>query len=141
MGFYSSYKAVFDAVKAKLEAVSSIEEVVMEERFTVSKLPMCVVNMEDTSIERGAIGSKLDCNIAFSVIVFVMETEPTDWFTDIIVIMGDVFDAIVEDNTLSTSVVDVWPTMFAPGEAYVKKRRYFGGIISFQALMSFTPSQ
>jgi hypothetical protein len=140
MTFYASYKAVFDDVKRNLEAVSSIEEVITEERFTVSNLPLCAVNMDETNIERGAIGSMLACSINFSVIVLVMETEPEDWFEDIIKIMGDVLDAIVADNTLSNSVVDVWPTMFTPGEAYIKDRRYFGGVIRFQALMHFTPS-
>jgi hypothetical protein len=140
MGFYTSYKAVFDDVKSKLEAVASVERVVMEERFTVSDLTMCIVNMDETLIERGAIGSMLACTINFTVIVLVMETEPTDWLKEIISPMGEVLDAIVADNNLSSSVVDVWPSMFTPGEAYVKKRLYFGGVIGFQALMDFTPS-
>jgi hypothetical protein len=140
MGFFASYRAVFDTVKAKLEAVSTIEQVITEERFTVGQLPMCVVNMDETVIERGVIGSMLACDIHFTVIVFVMETEPTDWFTDVISVMGDVVDALVADPTLSNTVIDVFPTMFTPGEAYVKDRLYFGGAIRFQALLHFTPS-
>jgi hypothetical protein len=140
LSFYTSYKAVFDDVKSKLEAISTIETVITEERFTVSDLPMCIVNMDETLITRGAIGSMIACEIGFSVIVFVMETEPEDWFEDIITIMGDVLDSILADNTLSSSVVDVWPTMFTPGEAFVKDRLYFGGVIRFTALLHFTPS-
>ena len=58
MGFYASYKGVFDAVKAKLEAVSSVKQVVTEERFTVVELPMCLVNMDDTLIECGVIRTR-----------------------------------------------------------------------------------
>ena len=142
MGFYGSYKPVFDDVKTKLEAIDSIQRVVMAERFTVTDLPMCVVNMDETPIGRltiSKVGPKLALNIGFSVIVFVMETEPTDWMTDIISIMGDVFDALVADTRLSGTVLDAWPTFFAPGEAYVKDRLYYGGIIRYQALMHFTP--
>ena len=139
MGFYSSYKAVFDDVKTKLEALERIKRVVTEERFSVTDLPMAVVNMEETLVTRGAIGRMLACDVNFTVIVFVMETEPADWFTDIIVVMGDVVDALVADNTLSGTVVDVWPTMFTPGEAVVKDRLYYGGAIRFQALLHFTP--
>jgi hypothetical protein len=142
MGFYSSYKPVFDDVKTKLEAIDSIQRVVMAERFSVTDLPMCVVNMDETPIDRltiSKVSPKLALNIGFSVIIFVMETEPTDWMTDIISIMGDVFDALVADNRLSGAVLDVWPTFFAPGEAVVKDRLYYGGIIRFQALVHFTP--
>lgn len=139
MGFYTSYKAVFDDVKTKLEAIDSIKRVVTEERFSVTDLPMAVVNMEETAISQAIIGTMLACNISFTVIVFVMETEPTDWFTDIITIMGDVVDKILSDRSLSGSVKDVTPTYFTPGEAYVKERLYYGGAIRFQALMHFTP--
>lgn len=139
MGFYASYKAVFDDVKSKLGTIDSIKRVVTAERFSVTDLPMAVVNMEETLIAQAVIGSMLACDIGFTVIVFVMETEPTDWFTDIIVVMGDVVDAIVADNTLSGTVVDAWPTMFTPGEAVVKDRLYYGGAIRFQALLHFMP--
>ena len=139
MGFYSSYKAVFDDVKTKLEAIESIQRVVTEERFSVTDLPMAVVNMEETAISQAIIGSMLACTINFTVIVFVMETEPTDWFTDIITVMGDVVDKILSDRSLSGSVKDVTPTYFTPGEAYVKDRLYYGGAVRFQALMHFTP--
>jgi hypothetical protein len=142
MGLYNAYKPVFDDVKTKLDAIDSIQRVVMAERFSVTNLPMCVVNMDEAPIERltiSKVGPKLALNISFSVIIFVMETEPTDWMIDIISIMCDVFDALVADNHLSGTVLDVWPTFFAPGEAYVKDRLYYGGIIRFQALVHFTP--
>ncbi len=138
MGLYASYQPIFAAVKTKLAAVASIKQVITEERFTVSDLPLVVVNMDDTPIERLTISKtakRLALNVGFSTIVFVQETEPTDWLTDIIAIMCDVFDAITADTSLNDAVLDVWPTLFTPGEAYIKDRLYFGGIIRWQALI------
>ena len=139
MGFYASYKTVFDDVRSKLGALDRIKRVVTEERFSGTDLPMAVVNMEETLIAQAVIGTMLACEINFTVIVFVMETEPTDWFTDIITVMGDVVDKILSDRSLSGSVKDVTPTYFTPGEACVKDRLYYGGAVRFQALMHFTP--
>jgi len=137
--FYDSYKALFDRVKVDLEAVSSIKRVVLGEQFKVTELPMATINPEPTDIALAALGTMLENHVTFSVIVMIRETEPSDWFADIISPMSDVMDAIIADSTLNGTVKDVNPVFFSPGEIRTGSKLYFGGIIRFSAFMLFTP--
>ena len=137
--YYDSYKALFDSVKADLEAVSSIKNTVLGEQFKVADLPMAVINPEPTDISQAVFGSMLECKITFSVVLMIRETEPTNWFTDIVSLMGDVVDKILSDRTLSNTVKDVLPTFFSPGEIRTGNKLYFGGVIRFSALLLFIP--
>jgi hypothetical protein len=137
--YYVSYKAIFDQVKTYLEAVSSIKAVVLGEQFKVTELPMAVVNPEPTEISQGAFGTLLECRITFSVILVIRETEPTNWFIDIIAVMGDAIDKILSDRTLNSTVKDVIPIFFSPGEIRTQNKLYYGGVVRFSALLLFTP--
>ena len=137
--FYDSYKALFDRVKVDLEAVSSIKRVVLGEQFKVTELPMATINPEPTDIALAALGTMFENHVTFSVIVMIRETEPSDWFADIISPMSDVMDAIIADSTLNGTVKDVNPVFFSPGEIRTGSKLYFGGIIRFSAFMLFTP--
>jgi len=137
--YYDSYKALFDRVKANLEAVSSIKNTVLGEQFKVAELPMAVINPEPTDISQAVFGSMLENKIAFSVVLMIRETEPTNWFGDIVSIMGDVVDKILSDRTLNSTVKDVLPTFFSPGEIRTQNKLYFGGVVRFEALLLFTP--
>ena len=140
MGFYTSYKAVFDQLDATISAIASIKQTVTGEQFKISSLPLAIINPEDTSITQGEIGDLLECVIGFSVVIVVRETEPEDWFNEVISVMGDVADAILSDRTLNGTVKDVIPTFFSPGEITFRNRLYYGGLIRFSALMHYTPS-
>lgn len=137
--YYDTYNAVFNAAKTVLQSVSSIKNVVVGEHFRVQDIPMAIVNPLHTDITQGALGTMLQNKINFSVIVLIRETEPTNWFTDIIAPMGDVMDKILSDRSLGATVKDVSPTCFSPGEIKTQGKLYYGGVLSFQALVLFTP--
>ena len=137
--YYDSYKAVFDQVKMALQAVTTIKTVVLGEQFRVQDLPMAIISPDLTDIEQAAFGGMLDNNIRISVVILIRETEPANWFTDIVSVMGDVLDKILTDRTLSNVVRDIIPTMFSPGEIRTGGKLYYGGVVRFRALMFFTP--
>jgi len=137
--YYDSYKAMFDQVKAFLQTLSSIKNVVLGENFKVGDLPMAVINPEPTDISQAVFGSMLENKITFSVVLMIRETEPTNWFGDIVSIIGDVVDKILSDRTLNSTVKDVLPTFFSPGEIRTQNKLYFGGVVRFEALLLFTP--
>jgi len=140
MGFYSSYKAVFDRVKSTLENVSSIKQVVLGERFKLHTLPLAIVNPGETGISQAEIGTLLQCSIGFDIILVIRSTEPEDWFQDILAVMGDVVDALLADRTLGGAVKDVKPVTFTPGEIRFTEKLYYGGLVGFEALLFYSPS-
>ena len=137
--YYDAYKAVFDRVKANLETVSSIKAVVLGEQFRLTELPLAIVNPEPTEISQAAFGGILDNKIGISIVLVIRETEPSNWFTDIITVMGDALDKILSDRTLNNTVRDIMPTVFGPGEIRTQNKLFYGGVLKFQALMFFTP--
>lgn len=137
--YYDAYKAVFDQVKADLEAVSSIKAVVLGEQFRLTELPLAIINPEPTEISQATFGSMLDNKIGISTVLVVRETEPSNWFTDIISVMGDAMDKILSDRTLNNTARDIIPTAFGPGEIRTQNKLFYGGVLKFQALMFFTP--
>jgi hypothetical protein len=137
--YYDSYTAVFNALKTDLEAVSSLKNVVLGEQFRITSLPMAVVNPEHTDIKQGAFGALLENRINFAVILMIRETEPSNWFADIVSPMGDVMDKVLNDRSLGGTVKDTTPTLFSPGEIRTGGKLYYGGVLRFQALLYFTP--
>jgi hypothetical protein len=137
--YYDAYKAVFDQVKTDLETVSSLKNVVLGEQFRLAEMPMAIINPESTEISQATFGSMLENKIGFSVVLMIRETEPSNWFTDIVSIMGDVVDKILSDRTLNSAVKDVLPTFFSPGEIRTQGKLYYGGVVRFEALLLFTP--
>ena len=138
MGFYATYKAIFDRVKADLEAKTNIKAVSLGEQFRLTSLPLAIINPEQTVIEPETMGATLQCKVGFSVVLVIRETEPTNWFTDIVAVMADVFDAIVADSTLGGAVKDVYPTMFSPGEIRIQSKLYYGGVVRFQSSLEYS---
>lgn len=137
--YYDSYNPIFNALKTNLQTVASIQNVVLGEQFRITSLPMAVINPEQTEIKQGAFSTLLENRINISVIVVIRETEPANWFTDIIAPMGDVMDKVLSDRTLSGTVKDTTPTLFAPGEIRTQGKLYYGGVLRFQGLLLFTP--
>ena len=81
----------------------------------------------------------LENEISFDVVVVIRETEPENWFDEVISILGDVTDAILNDRTLNGTVKDVIPTFFSPGEITFKQKLYYGGVVRFLAKLYYTP--
>lgn len=139
MGFYTSYKAVFDAVKAAIKKKTAIKTVVLGEQFTIGALPKAIINAEPTPVAPAEMEAFLDVKVNFSVVLVILEYEPKDWFADVITIMGDVVDAVLADRTLAGKVNDVTPTVFAPGEIRFQDKLLYGGVVRFQAVMWYAP--
>src|SRR4030067_443989 len=97
MGFYTDYKAVFDAVKTALETKSAIKTVILGEQFSLGALPKAIINAEPSPVKPLEMGGTLDVKVNFSVVIMILEYEPKDWFTDIISVMGDVVDAVLAE--------------------------------------------
>jgi hypothetical protein len=139
MGYYSSFKAVFDAVKAAVETKDSVKTVILGERFSVGGLPKAVINAESSPIGQAAMGELTQTKVRGSIILIILEYEPKDWFKDIIAVMGDCVDAILDDRTLNGSVFDCIPTSFSPGEIKFKEKVYYGGIVRWEAILNYEP--
>ena len=138
--YKSFYNDVFQAVKADLVAAETLlANVVLGEHFRMTSLPMAIINPEHTDIKQATLGKFLENRINFAIIVIIRETEPDNWFDDIISPMGDVMDVILSDRTLGGHVTDTTPTFFSPGEIRTQGKLYYGGVLRFQALMYFTP--
>ena len=135
MGFYASYKDVFDAVKAAIETKSSIKSVLLGEQFTYGQLPKAVINALPSPISQETLGELLEVKVNFSVILVINEYTPKDWFQDIIAVMADVVDAVLADRTLGGKAADVIPTSFAPGEIKFENKLFYGGEIRFQGVV------
>jgi len=139
MGFYASYKAVFDAVEAAVKTKTAIKTVILGERFTIEGLPKAIVNAEPAPIGQATMGEMLEVKVRGSIVLVILEYEPKDWFTDIIAVMGDVVDAILADRTLGSVVFDCTPTAFAPGEIKFKEKVFYGGVVRWEAILHYAP--
>jgi hypothetical protein len=139
MGFYNSYKAVFDAVKSAIETKSSIKTVILGEQFSFGQLPKAVINAEPTPIKQTIQGELIEAKVRGSIILVISSLEPEDWFTDIISVMGDVVDALLGDRTLGGAAFDCIPTGFIPGEIKFKETSYYGGEVRFEAVVHYEP--
>ena len=140
MGYYEAYKSVFDAVKDVLSGITNIKQVNVGEPLKIRSLPLAVVNPEETEITQANIGGLLQNKINFTVIIVVRETEPEDWFEDVVSIMSEVVDAFLTDRTLNGTVKDLSPTFFAPGEIKFTNKLYYGGAVRLTALLFYKPS-
>ena len=139
MGFYASYKPVFDAVKTAVSTKSSIKTVLLGEQFTVGSLPKAVINATQCSISPIEIGKTLGVKINFEVIAVILSLEPKDWFDEIISVMADVADSILADRTLGGKANDCYPTLFMPGEIKFANKIYYVGIVGFTAEVWYEP--
>ena len=138
MGFYDLYNNVFVAVKNSLENVSTIKQVNLGEALRLQNLPLAVVSPRETSLERGAFQNVLNVRISFDIVIIIRETEPSNWFDEIISVMCDAFDALMADDTLNGAVKGLTPTLFAPGEITALNRLYYGGLLRFEAFALYS---
>jgi len=100
-------------------------------------LPKAIVNRLPTLIRKSHDAGGLEATVTFEVVVVVQESEPENWFGDIIDLLGDILDAVIADPTLGGAVDDCWPTMFSPAEIRFTSKMYYGGVIRFQARLLY----
>jgi len=139
MGFYASYKAVFDAVKAAVLTKKTVKTVILGEQFSVGSLPQAIINAEPSPVGQATMGSLLEVRVRGSVVLMVQDYNPRDWFEDVIRVMGDVADAILEDRKLGGHVFDCSVTGFGPGEIKFENKVYYGGIVRWEAILNYAP--
>lgn len=132
--FYDVYKAVFDALKAKLES-TSLKTVLLGEQLPVNAYPAAVINTDATQLSQKVINRRL-VTLEFRIPVkfLILENAPTNWFTDIINPMSAIVDAVLADNTLSGKVKDCFPVVFAPSEVTFNNKTFYGGVVYFKVL-------
>ena len=138
MGFYDLYYNVFIAVKNCLENVSAIKQVNLGEALKLQNLPLAVISPREASLERAAFQHVLNVRISFDVTVIIRETEPSDWFNEIVSVMCDVFDALMADDALNGTVKALTPTVFALGEITALNRLHYGGLLRFEAFTVYS---
>jgi hypothetical protein len=139
MGYYQTFNNVFQQVKTSLEALSSLKQVVLGEQFRLTNLPLAIINPTTSVFEQGEIGDSLKNTLEFDVLILIRETEPANWFTDIIHPMSDVLDTILANRTLNGTVKDCIPTSFEPSQIKMANRMYYGGVIRFKSMLFYTP--
>jgi len=132
-----TYENVFARVKVDLEATTSIKNVILGEPLKLTKLPVAIINPTRTSIAQIALERKFENTIGFTVLLLIRESEPSNWFTDIITVMADVVDALLTDHTLNGIVVDVAPVSFEPGRIKIMQKVYYGGMVRFEAKLCY----
>ena len=171
--FYDSYKAVFDAIKTVLvyvpavpgvpavpahdgipevpaipavaaKGVVELKTVLVGEQFTLDLLPKATINPIPGPISSLSHDNFLGVTIRGVITVAIQEYKPKDWFTDVILPMGAVVDAILADRKLGGACKDCLTTEFAPVEikfkdASGKDRLLYGGDIFFEATVWFSP--
>ena len=132
MGFKTSYKAIFDALKVLLEDNSDIERAFTGEQFRLTKLPMCIVNPGEMTFEpAGLVGGTrhFQLELFFDVVCIVRETEPKNWFDEVLTVTGAVVDVVHANRTLTNTVKDCYPVFHAPGEIRIRNKLYYGGVV------------
>jgi len=140
MGFYDTYRLVFNAVKTKLEAVSSIKRVVLGEQFRLTKLPMAIINPGPVSLSHSDLGGFFEVTVGVEVFLIIRQTEPADVFADIVAKLDDVIDAVLADQSLSSTVKGVERVSKAVGEIRFREKLYYGGAVRFDAKLFYSPS-
>jgi len=150
--FYVAYKAVFSAVKAALDFVPAVpgdlgvpasgvaKTVFVGENFALTPdTPVILVDASTSPITPLGMSSALKVNVGVNLLVLVRESAPSDWFDDIIDVMGDVVDAILLDRTLNGAVKDLYPTSFSPGSITYRGKIFYGGQVTLEGVMFFKP--
>lgn len=148
--FYDDYKAVFDDIKDTLEDPSMfpyVKQVIMGEsgnKFKLQRFPCAIINPGNAPFNPSdtagwASVDSFAVEINGAVWLMVRDSDPDDWFEDIIKPLGYIVDAIFADRTLGSTVDDCVITLFAPGELSVRNVLYYGGIVGFKATIDYTP--
>lgn len=113
------------------------------EKIALKRLPCAIIQPGHAVVSRTAALASVNefaVQVRGEVVVLIRESEPSDWFTQIIVPLGKVADKLFGDSTLNGAAVDAFPAGFAPGEVRVTNKLYYGGTVPFEALTAYLPS-
>jgi len=70
-------------------------------------------------------------------VVLIRESDPENWFEEIISPIRDIIDAIFADQTLGATCLIAYPNKGGPGEVTVSNKLYYGGSIGVRALKGY----
>ena len=135
MGLLGPYQGLFNQVKATLQGVPSLKSILLGEAFRPMELPMAIITPREAAGERAEMGRTLTYRVNWETFILIRESEPENWFAEIIPILAEVHDAIMADDTLDGKAVEVTPTLISPGEITARNKLYYGGLIKFQAII------
>ncbi len=138
-GFNDAYQAVFNQVKAVLATNQQFQAINVGEAVRITNLPLAIVNPEP-SPAKSVAQNLIEVDINFSVVCVIRETEPANWFADIIPILSAAVDAVLADRSLAGTVKNTNLTGFAPSVIKFNNRLYYGGVVRFQALLLYLPT-
>lgn len=138
MTWFEVYNQIFQQVRNVLEGIPEIKSVSLGGAFRITNLPLAVVIPRETRMSQTTLASRFRCDLFFDIIVFIRETEPEDWFDEVIRVMGKIIDALASNRTLNYTVSDLIPVSLSPGEITALNKLYYGGLIRFQAAFFVT---
>jgi hypothetical protein len=146
--FGDEYTAIFDDIKETLQDLKpDIRQVTMGEsgnKFQIQRLPCAIINPGNAPFNQSdtagwASVDSFAVEINGAVWLLITDSEPDDWFEDIVPLLGSIVDAILVDRTLGGTADDCVITLYAPGELSVRNALYYGGIVGFKATIDYTP--
>ncbi len=146
----SEIATVLNAVESRLSSICSKYGDVSKGmgRFRAGTFPKILVSATkaDFEIARTVINSAhaFSAYIVIDVAVICRDTEPDDWHTDVISVMGKIFDEVCNENTLQGAVDDLVPLSFEAGRISItgtegaSSKIYYGGLMQFRARAFYT---
>jgi hypothetical protein len=139
MGYFDVFNGVFQQVKTVLAGIGDLKQVVLGEQFKPANLPLAIINPVGSTFTQFSLGQTLQNTVEFDIIILIRETEPENWFSNIVLPMCSVVDAILADRTLNGKVKDCIPASFEPSQIRMVNKLYYGGVIRFKALLYYSP--
>ena len=141
MGFQATFEAVFNAVKALLDAETALKDVQLGTTFRLGRLPLAYISPGETTVApAGRVGVQhFQLEMTFEIYVLVRETEPTDIVAQVQTVLSAVLDVIYANPTLSGTVEDCRPVFHSPGEIRTPDKLYYGGVVRCLARRFYSP--
>jgi len=140
MGFYDQYKGIFDQIKLELEELKIFKQIFLGEKIRLQSFPLAVINPLENSMNKPFASDLIENRVGVEIYVIIRETEPENWFEDVIVPLCTVLDKLMSDSTLNGKVKDLIPRLLSPGEIRFSNKMFYGGLIRLEALMYYNPS-
>ena len=144
MGFEAVYTAIFDDLNDTIEALSSIEQVIYktEGRGAIKGLPCVFINpgrwaLDPVDRENVASLGTYALDIRGQLVVIIRESDPDNWFEEIISPISDIVDAIFADQTLGGTCALAWPIEGGPGDINFNNKLYYGGSIDIRTISEY----
>lgn len=133
---YPKYYEIITKLRAILEGKGYT--VVEVEPWKYSDAPLAIISPALIGFETIAQRDAFAYTAGIDITLILRETEPEDWFADVVSKLWAVVDAIIADATLGGTVKWIYPVTVAPGRISKAGERpptklYYGGLITLNA--------